>query len=584
MSGLRFDRVDPRLYMQLGEKIGNAYVRGKAADANAEGMQQSEQYEPGTAEAADPNGLAPEGYTPDPGKKQYGLGKNPTEFRDTAYTADEKRQSGLRAQQAFYQGRGDTDQAEKIRSQLQGETKEAQDTIRFNQGTELHKLQTAGLNRTAAREDIVDKDSAIEREVDAKIAKDTKAMRVNPDGTERQMSNSDFDSLLLTKGKYLLDAGHSNSAQKIVGEHLIRVEARVKQETASRDKAVGELAMATQAGDFSKVKDFYNTYVHDGAQVTDVVMDAKGVIHVSRKGADGQSLKPSTIGSVAELIKGVESLSKPDSLINYTREMFKDHLEERKVRSGEITAGASATNARANMEYKDAQVGVITDQKTRREDAARIVGAYDALSPEDQAGPKGQGLRNQFNMLNVKDGAAIALGSGRSGAAGAGGVQKRAVDMKPNDDGSYTATDKADGSPLYNMYHGETMPLGMTVAQFQTDKKAAADAGVSMQVGENNGRVEHRFIGADDKPYRTLKEAVAARPIDKPASGGGLAPQSAASKASAQGQSGPLEKPPFYVGIEKEAKRGSVAYSFRGKSYPTEQDALAAYYATTQGK
>ena len=51
--------------------------------------------------------------------KRYGLGANPTEFRDTPYTPAERRTAGLEAQADFLLQRGDTEAANKILDQVQ---------------------------------------------------------------------------------------------------------------------------------------------------------------------------------------------------------------------------------------------------------------------------------------------------------------------------------------------------------------------------------------------------------------------------------------------------------------------------------
>jgi hypothetical protein len=54
---------------------------------------------------------------------------------------------------------------------------------------------------------------------------------------------------------------------------------------------------------------------------------------------------------------------------------------------------------------------VLSTQAAGNAEAQQIRARYDALSPEDQAGPVGQGLVRQFNMANVKAGATVPLGT-----------------------------------------------------------------------------------------------------------------------------------------------------------------------------
>ena len=72
---------------------------------------------------------------------------------------------------------------------------------------------------------------------------------------------------------------------------------------------------------------------------------------------------------------------------------------------------ASAEASQATTQLRGLQGRAITDQTTATAEAARIRAEYEALTPEEQAGAKGQGLIRQFNMANVKAGATVPLGA-----------------------------------------------------------------------------------------------------------------------------------------------------------------------------
>jgi hypothetical protein len=72
---------------------------------------------------------------------------------------------------------------------------------------------------------------------------------------------------------------------------------------------------------------------------------------------------------------------------------------------GQVRASDATTNLRTQ------QGQVLSTQAAGNAEAQQIRARYDALSPEDQAGPVGQGLVRQFNMANVKAGATVPLGT-----------------------------------------------------------------------------------------------------------------------------------------------------------------------------
>jgi hypothetical protein len=83
----------------------------------------------------------------------------------------------------------------------------------------------------------------------------------------------------------------------------------------------------------------------------------------------------------------------------------------RKTESGIEAQGAATEASRATVGLRNAQIGQIREGGKNAADRADIVDKFDALTPEEQAGPKGQGLIKQFNLLNVKAGGQVSLGA-----------------------------------------------------------------------------------------------------------------------------------------------------------------------------
>lgn len=77
-----------------------------------------------------------------------------------------------------------------------------------------------------------------------------------------------------------------------------------------------------------------------------------------------------------------------------------------------LEAQKAATEAsRAAAGLSTARLNALTDQVAGTAEAARVRQQFMELSPEDQAGAKGQGLIKQFNMANAKAGNMVPLGT-----------------------------------------------------------------------------------------------------------------------------------------------------------------------------
>jgi hypothetical protein len=84
------------------------------------------------------------------------------------------------------------------------------------------------------------------------------------------------------------------------------------------------------------------------------------------------------------------------------------------VTNSRITANASASNAATLREYHGLQGKLLQREMDNNDEARKLAEQFDALTPQDQAGAKGQALVRRFNILNAKPGSMM------SGAGGAG--------------------------------------------------------------------------------------------------------------------------------------------------------------------
>jgi hypothetical protein len=96
----------------------------------------------------------------------------------------------------------------------------------------------------------------------------------------------------------------------------------------------------------------------------------------------------------------VDAKAKPGGWL----ELAKYDLDQKKadadIRASDATAG-----------LRGRQMQMLTDQAAGSAEAQQIRAQYSALTPEEQAGPKGQGLIRDFNMANAKAGMAVPLGA-----------------------------------------------------------------------------------------------------------------------------------------------------------------------------
>lgn len=82
----------------------------------------------------------------------------------------------------------------------------------------------------------------------------------------------------------------------------------------------------------------------------------------------------------------------------------------RKAQSAIEAQGAATEASRATVGLRNAQIDQIKAGDKNSAERAEIAEQFEALTPEDQIGPKGQGLIKRFNLLNVKAGGQVSIG------------------------------------------------------------------------------------------------------------------------------------------------------------------------------
>jgi hypothetical protein len=86
-------------------------------------------------------------------------------------------------------------------------------------------------------------------------------------------------------------------------------------------------------------------------------------------------------------------------------------LNLQKVQSGIDAQGAAIRASDATVGLRGAQMKQISESAENANARANLIDQFEALTDEEKAGAKGQGLVKQFNLLNVKAGGTVPLGA-----------------------------------------------------------------------------------------------------------------------------------------------------------------------------
>jgi hypothetical protein len=128
--------------------------------------------------------------------------------------------------------------------------------------------------------------------------------------------------------------------------------------------------------------------------------DPKNPFRVIQVNQDGSRQLFADAKNERELGMIVDAKAKPGGWL----ELAKFDLDQKKADAA-IRASDSTVGLRGQ------QMQMLTNQAAGNAEAQQIRAQYSALTPEEQAGPKGQGLIRDFNMANAKAGMAVPLGA-----------------------------------------------------------------------------------------------------------------------------------------------------------------------------
>ena len=280
------------------------------------------------------------------GKPYYSLGNDPTgkytvtpNFKDeTGASPAEYAPSTIAAKGVSFLGKNydapltDT-QATSARQQAMAGVMEkygdAEGAMRYRQQAkqgELADMQLTQAKRTGAREDKADAVTATLEGVDKEAGEWMKSRLKNPDGTERVATVDDHLATTQFRANKLMEAGRASEAGALMKDFNAQALVKIQLETAQRTDALKKTSAALAAGDLNAVKDFYNKFTPDGAQVVSVTRDEKGQILIERTTDDGRPMPPHTLKDAGELSAALNSFSDPMALYNWSQNEFKNSL------------------------------------------------------------------------------------------------------------------------------------------------------------------------------------------------------------------------------------------------------------------
>jgi hypothetical protein len=202
---------------------------------------------------------------------------------------------------------------------------------------ELTDMQLAQAVRTGKREDKADEIAAILEGVDKEAGAWMKTRLIGADGTERTATVDDHLATTQFRANKLMEAGRATEAGALIKDFNAQSLVKIQLETAQRSDALKKTSAALAAGDLNAVKDFYNKFTPDGAQVVSVSRDDKGQILIERTTDDGRPMAPHTLKDTGELSAALKMFEDPMALYNWTQSEFTRNLQTKADKRADVS-------------------------------------------------------------------------------------------------------------------------------------------------------------------------------------------------------------------------------------------------------
>lgn len=280
---------------------------------------------------------------------------------------------------------GDAEGAMRYRQQ-------AQQGVMADRQLEQTDLQIAQAKRAGLREDKADAVTATLEGVDKEAGDWMKARLKNPDGTERAATVDDHLATTQFRANSLMEKGRSNEAGALIKDFNAQALVKIQLETAQRNEAIKKTAGAIASGDLNSVKDFYNKFVPDGANVTSVTQGAGGQIFIERTTADGRKLPPTALENAGKLTAALQEFENPGKLYDWTQNEFRNNLAvkadvraDKHLGVAQATLGIHAGTAAMQNQLTAARINQMSQATDDKEVLAGLKQTYlDAVESGDK--------------------------------------------------------------------------------------------------------------------------------------------------------------------------------------------------------
>lgn len=201
-----------------------------------------------------------------------------------------------------------------------------------------------------------DADKAFSKNLEGEVGTWFKSRLSNPDGTAREATVDDHLAASQFKASKLAGAGKMDQAGQIMKDYNAQSLVKIQLDTAQRNEALGTAAAALAAGDFEPVKDFYNRFTPDGAQVTSIGRGKDGSIVIERATDDGRPLPPSIMKDTGQILAALNTFKDPMALYNWSQNEFRNNLaikaDNRAERGDNRAAAAAGRSATADLDAR----------------------------------------------------------------------------------------------------------------------------------------------------------------------------------------------------------------------------------------
>jgi len=248
-----------------------------------------------------------------------------------------------------------------------------------------------------------DAEKAFMTDLDARVGDWMKTRVTGPDGAPREMTMDDHLAGSQFRAAQLVQAGKMDAAGQVMKEYNAQAFAKINLDTAQRNEALGKAAGALANGDFSQVKDFYNRFTPDGAQVTNITRGKNGEIVIERTTDDGQALPPTTMKDTGQILAALSTFKDPMALYNWSQNEFKNNMAvkaNQRADRADARAGAAADRAASNegQANKDKQARVdagvaLFKERNPNATAAELAGVRAGIL---DAVPKASGIDSDY--------------------------------------------------------------------------------------------------------------------------------------------------------------------------------------------